>query len=231
LQRTNAIERELAIVLTSRVLVKDDLSRIRPIAKAGKEILITVTIDIIEGNRHPASVRPAFGQCEQFPAGCQSAALNEAVPADVLKTIDKGFDAAFEQVQVSVAIEVNELIEVTRIDFASLKTFTEAIAVAHQTMVAAGLTEAGCYRVEVNGKVSACVVGHHEIEGELGHPEIPVDAMGHSISLAALAPRVEFSGFASRVRSGDFNRMFVKDAICQPCADQKLLKIDLDGGG
>src|SRR5688572_10409416 len=74
-QRTNAIECQRFARPVRRVSIKDDASRVGTVVKAGKEILVTISIDVEKSDRQPAAILVAARQLKKLtsagePASC-----------------------------------------------------------------------------------------------------------------------------------------------------------------
>jgi len=126
-QRPRAFEGE-----PTSVAVVDDLPGIRSVTETWKAILIAVAINIIEGQRHPASIVAATGQLEKRSARSKSAAFDEAIPANILVAVNERPDAPFKKVRITVVIQVGKSVEVTRGDFAATEFFTEKVAITDE---------------------------------------------------------------------------------------------------
>src|SRR6185503_11402841 len=98
------------------VAVVDDGPAIRTIHEAREEVQVTVPIPVVGRHRDPAPVRLARRQREGAPSRSEAPAADQAVPAEVLVALQVRLDAALEEVQVAVAVEIAELVEVARGD-------------------------------------------------------------------------------------------------------------------
>src|SRR5687767_7764436 len=123
-------------MFAGRVFVEDNFAGIRPISKARKKILIAIAIDVVERHCDPAPTRSAARELEQLAAGTQTTALDEMILSDVLIAINKRLHSAFEQIQIAVAVEIDETIEMAGGNFAPTVVLAKTVTVANETVIA-----------------------------------------------------------------------------------------------
>jgi SAM-dependent methyltransferase len=216
LERTHSRESELAAALPGDVPVEDDFTRVRPVAEAGKEVRVAIAVDVEESHSDPTPVRPAARELENLSARRQSPAIHEPVASRVFVAINKRLDAAFEQVEITVAVEVHELVEVAGGNFAALEILHELVAIADQAVIASGLAAPGLNGVEVHGEIRASQVRQDEVDRHLAGAEEAVGAVRHAAGGVG--------------QSDDLHRVLVKGPA-RVLGAKGLLEIHLDGRG
>ena len=170
------------------VLEEDDPAPIGAVREARKEILIAVTVPVVEMGNDPAPVVVlVLGQLEGMPARGQAPALDVAVAPHRLVARYERLDPALEQVEVAVAVQVGKAVEVARPDLPAAVLPAEAITVADRSRVPPRPAQAGLAGVEVHGDAARRTVGHHEMERDSTDPVEAFEAPGEEVPLVPLA--------------------------------------------
>ena len=156
--------------------------------------------------------------------GGQAAGFHEAIMANIFVAINKRLNAAFEQVEIPIAVQVGQAIEMAHAEVALGATLTEQVTIPNQTVVALGSAALGRDRIKINRVVGVVLVQHDKMQRDLGAAIQFVEAMGHERPGHGTVP-----GGRDWIQSDDFERMLVENRRWALGA-QSLLKVKLHRG-
>ncbi len=138
------------------------------ITEAGKEILLPIPVDVVKGDRDPASVRSAAGEPEDLSARSEPSAIDEPIVADVFVAIDEWLDTALEQIQISIPIEIPKAIEMAGGNVAGTVGLAEPIPIAYEAVIFFRVPQARLDRVEVDEVIRMLLIEDNEMESDRG---------------------------------------------------------------
>jgi len=212
------------------VLEVRDLSFVGAVLETGEQVAVAVAVPIVKRHRHPRPVAVCPRQDQQVAAGGEPAAIDEAVAAAVLVAEHERFDAGLEQVQVSVAVQIVEAVEVAGTDLPPLETLAEEVAVTDQAVIALRLAQAGLDGVEIDCVQRVSLAGHHEAQCHAVDVPVSIDPPGQQVLLVSGAAGVVHRGCSGGVVGHHLQRALVERAG-PALVGQGLDEVDVEAGG
>jgi len=207
-----------------------DVAEVRAVVEAGEQVLVAVAVPVTELDRHPCPVAAGVSRGhEHLPVRGESAAFQKPVLAglgiQVFMAVDERLDAALEEIEVAVAVEIGQVAELGRADLATAVFLAEPVPIADQARIAIRPAAPGLDGVKVDRVLKVVLIRHHENQIDLVHPVVLVDSAGQQVLLISGSAGIVDEGLSRRFVGHYLDGVFVERS--GPAgAGQPLTKVD-----